>query len=178
MSDKVKLANVRAVAKDFGKKIVERAQLELGTTRSYVSGSGKSYRGKKVASDSLRKGLRFIVKKQKDSFRMNFGSTSAVSDYAGVVHFGRRRGAKQPPSSELVAWLKKKGFRAKDPDTGAFVRTKEYHYRGMAYVIARSIKEHGTPAFPYYSLAFKHYDTQLTDALLKALTLDVDVIFD
>ena len=173
-----RLANIEKTANFYGKLIVERAQLELGTKRSQRSNNpnGRNYSGRKVSSDNLRKNLNFILKSQNGKFSVSFGAKGTAAKYAQSVHNGRRKGS-QPPSHELVAWLKRRGYRAKDPKTGAFKETKEYHYEGMAYVIARSIGKYGVKEFPYYTMALKKYDTQLTDAILKAIELDVEVEF-
>ena len=175
---KSKLTNVQQTAEHYGKLIVERAQLELGTKRSQKSNNprGRNFSGRKVSSGNLRKSLSFILKSQKGKFSMSFGAKGTASAYAYNVHNGRKRGS-QPPSHELVAWLKRRGYRAKDPKTGAFKETKDYHYKGMAYVIARSIGKYGIKEFPYYTMALKKYDTQITDALLKAVELDVEIEF-
>jgi hypothetical protein len=171
------LDNVKQVAQHYGNLIVERAQLELGTRRSMKSGRGRTYTGRKVSTGDLRKSLNVILVEQKGKFSFKFGAKGAASKYAYNVHNGRKKGS-PPPSDELVGWLKRKGFRAKDPKTGAFKTTKEYHYLGMAYVIARSIGKYGIPEFPFYDMAFKKYDTEMSDALLDAVVEDVNIVFD
>jgi len=169
------LDNVEKTANHFGRLIVERAQLELGTRRKQTAGSGRVYTGRKVASDNLRKSLDFTLQANKDRFSIQFGAKGTAAKYAGIVHDGRRRG-KQPPIQELVDWMRKKRIRPRKED-GSFSESTESARRGLAFVIARSIGRHGTKEFPYYEIALKKYDTQMTDALLKAVELDVEIEF-
>jgi hypothetical protein len=171
------LDNVKQVAQHYGNLIVERAQLELGTRRSMKSGRGRAYTGRKVATDTLRKNLNVILSAQKGKFILKFGAKGAASKYAYYVHEGRSKG-KRPPIHELVEWLRRKGIRPRNKETGAFEKSTEKKLEGIAYVIARSIGKYGIPEFPYYRMAFKKYDTEMSDALLDAVVEDVNIVFD
>lgn len=53
-------------------------------------------------------------------------------EYAAFVHFGRRAGAKPPPSDKLKPWLRRHGL----PES-------------LAFVVARAISRRGIPAIPF-----------------------------
>lgn len=67
--------------------------------------------------------------------------------YAPVIEYGRRAGARQPPTKALIPWVIKKGL-----VRGGNVQAKA---RGLAFVIARSIAKKGTPARPVLRRAMK-----------------------
>lgn len=67
--------------------------------------------------------------------------------YAAVIEYGRRKGARQPPTKALVPWVIQKGL-----VRGGNVQAKA---RGLAFVIARSIARKGTPPRPVLRRAMK-----------------------
>lgn len=89
--------------------------------------------------------------------------------HASAVEFGRRAG-KQPPTDNILEWIKKKGI----ADTYS-VRTRKQTKRGedfykraksLAYLIARKIGKFGVKARPFLYPAFR----QNEDEVIKILT--------
>jgi hypothetical protein len=76
------------------------------------------------------------------------------------VILGRRKGAKQPPTSAIETWIKQKGLKGRDPKTGRFITDKS-----LAYLIARGIKRDGIEPLPFIKLAIDQSIKQLSKSL-------------
>jgi hypothetical protein len=76
------------------------------------------------------------------------------------VILGRRKGAKQPPTSAIETWIKQKGLKGRDPKTGRFITDKS-----LAYLIARGIKRDGIAPLPFIKLAIDQSIKQLSKSL-------------
>jgi len=162
--------------KTLGTLIVERAQLELGTTRSI---NGKKVR--RVASGDLRKNLQYTI----NGKNILFGAKPPSNDYASFVHYGVNGtkksqgsqfsfGSKQPPSSPILRWMKQKGIKVRNQD-GSFAKQTESAKKGLAFVIARKIKEQGITPLPYYDMAIKYAFQTQKDLIEKALVKDIEL---
>lgn len=165
--------------KTLGTLIVERAQLELGTTRSI---NGKKVR--RVASGDLRKNLLFTIKGK----NILFSAKAPADKYASFVHYGvngtKKRqgspfsfGSKQPPTSPILRWMKQKGIKVRNQD-GSFAKQTESAKKGLAFVIARKIKEQGITPLPYYDMAIKYAFQTQKDLIEKALVKDIELNLD
>lgn len=87
-----------------------------------------------------------------------------MAGYAQFVEEGRRKGAKQPPSSAIKEWIQQKGI----------ARPQKYSLDAFAFVIARSISRKGIKPRPFIqttvdsTMKNKGYDL-LLDGILKDL---------
>jgi hypothetical protein len=170
--------------KTLGTLIVERAQLELGTTRSI---NGKKVR--RVASGDLRKNLQYTI----NGKNILFGAKPPSNDYASFVHYGVNGtkknqgsqfsfGSKQPPSSPILRWMKQKRIRPRDAN-GSFKsfsnsEQAENANLNLAIRIAKSIKEKGITPLPYYDMAIKYAFQTQKDLIEKALVKDIELNLD
>ena len=84
----------------------------------------------------------------------------AATNYARAVEDGTEPGG-FPPIQSIVDWIKTGGITPDDP----FMDVED-----LAWVIARSIYKHGTPAQPYMKPAVEEHTTQLNVALRHAIT--------
>ena len=172
----MQLNNTNKAAEKWGALIVERAQLELGTRRRQTAGSGRTYIGRKVSSDALRKGLGYTHSiSGKNILSFDFG---AKVDYGTYVHEGRQRG-KMPPLDSIIDWMGKKRIRPRDAETGSFVQATPGRVRSLAYLIARSIGKYGVEPFPFFSMAFDHHaqamEKEIADAFVDDFLAEWDV---
>jgi len=160
----------------LGRIIVERAQLEIGTTRSI---NGKKVR--RVASGDLRRNLQFTTKGK----NLLFSAKAPSKGYAAFVHYGVNGtkksqgspfsfGSKQPPSEPILRWMKMKGVKVRNQD-GSFAKQTESAKKGLAFVIARKIKEQGITPLPYYNMAIKYVFQTQKDLIEKALVKDIEL---
>ena len=81
---------------------------------------------------------------------------------------------KQPPSTPIANWAKKKFIRFRDKD-GKFTKA---NYKSIGFVIARSIKRKGIKPSLFFTKPFRHYFTSLPDDIVEAYGLDLDTALD
>lgn len=88
--------------------------------------------------------------------------------HASAVEFGRRAG-KQPPTDNIMEWIKKKGFADTTTAKGGRRKRGEDFYKrakALAFLIARKIGKFGVKARPFLYPAFR----QNEDEVMKILT--------
>jgi hypothetical protein len=92
-----------------------------------------------------------------------------IRDYADVIEEGRRPNSKQPPTKPIMDWLKIKGIILRN-NKGQFMKRGESNYRGVAWVIARSIGKRGIVGIHYFREAFENtfdgYDPKIINAAI------------
>lgn len=160
---------------EFAEEVVNASKRELGTKRI-----GKNPRYG-VATRTLQRSLTFKLGKSKgkvDSIQLTASGKS--KSYAAFVHWGVngnqvRRGSpfsyrsKQPPTSEVLKWMKVKPVRLRDPKTGAYIKQTPAKLKSAAFLIARSIKRKGIPGVRYFvngfDVAFRKKGKQLAEAV-------------
>ena len=143
------MKEVEKYTNELGQWIVEYAQ---GQLKVFVR------KRKKETTGTLGKSLYYRPIRRGNNLRIDLGSSVP---YGIVVHNGRKAG-KQPPTSAIETWMKKKPIRLRDRETGAFIKATPKLRRQVAFLIARKIGRDGTPAYPYFSQAversFTHPD--------------------
>jgi len=173
----------------LGKLIVERAQLELGTTRTI---RGRKVR--RVASDDLRRGLSYSIKGKNISLNTN-------QTYGAFIHYGvngtrkkwgsqfsYKSGTKPIPLEPIVGWMRKKGIRPRNK-AGSFQKqgtkkikiggyTVSTQEAGLAFGIGRKIKENGIAPLPYYDLAIGQVFKTQTVLIDKAVKKDIELLLN
>jgi hypothetical protein len=160
----------------LGKLIVERAQLELGATRTI---NGRKVR--RVASDALRKGLNFTINGKNLSL-------NSVQKYGAFIHYGvngtKKKwgsqfsyGSKQPPIEPIIKWMRLKGIKVRKVG-GAFAKQTPKAVRGLAFGISKKIKENGIAPLPYYNLAISNVLKTQSALIAKAIKKDVELLLN
>jgi hypothetical protein len=159
--------HINTLLQDFGSAVIERAQRNLGATRTIF---GKKRR--RVASGTLKESLAFKVSETKSFFFVAFYAKGKANQYADVIEFGRRKNATPPPTSAILQWMKVKNVRPRKPG-GAFAENTETNRRRAAYAIAKSIGKKGIVGIEYFSEAIRDEladrGDEFTDALEKEI---------
>jgi hypothetical protein len=139
----------------------------------------------KKGSSKLSSNLSYNLKMHKSglSFSFDFGSSSdywvfvdeGVKGAGGFKGSGRMRGqgsnfsykknGKQPPLSAILPWVKSKGLTGKSQ-------------RGIAFAVARSIKQRGLTRTQFITKPIKEQYKKLPDKLTKAFALDLENLLD
>lgn len=89
--------------------------------------------------------------------------------YAGVLELGRRPGGKQPPTSVLIDWVIRKGLVGNKPGRTKVSKSQRAEARGIAFVIARKMKEKGWPFPPNQPMQIMRriYDRLMPEVFAK-----------
>ena len=137
----------------------------------------------KKGSSKLSSNLSYNLQTHKSglSFSIDFGSSSdywqyvdeGVQGVGGFKGIGRMRGqgspfkysTKQPPLSAILTWVKSKGLTGKSQ-------------RGIAFAVARSIKQRGLTRTQFITKPIKEQYKKLPNELTKAFALDLENLLD
>lgn len=117
----------------------------------------------KAASGDLIKSLDYEVIELLDNLMIRLHS----EPYLINVDQGRRAGAKPPPSSAILPWIKLRGIKGRD-SKGRFITDKS-----LSFVIARSIGIKGIRPTNVIKRAKDNIIKKKTEILAKAATKDV-----
>lgn len=164
-----KMKNLNKALELFARDVVFEAQRNIGA----------KYKGRKIdSSGRLRKGLMYTKKKNSSGMSITFGANSDLQDYASVVEYGRRKGAKAPPPDALKQWFKDKPVRYRKD--GKFAKATKSDIDGMAYLIGQKIKKKGITGRRYYGRAIermmKKHEETIQAAFLE--DLELNLVFD
>jgi hypothetical protein len=151
---------IDAAAKEFAEDVIGRAQRNIGAQRTI-----KGKKRRRVSSGTLKDSLIFFTARSKFKTVLDFTVLDKVDAYAGVIEYGRKKGAKQPPTSAILAWMDQKRIRVQKPG-GGFQKETPALRRSVAFLIARAIKRDGIEGIHYYRDA-------ITDAIADAEPLFV-----
>jgi hypothetical protein len=167
--------DIKQLVDSIATDVVERAQLNLGVVRTI---NGKKRR--RVASGSLQKGLSYKNLTRYNNPIIQFGVDSPeLKNYADVIEFGRRKGARKPPVGPIIEWMNIKGIRPRAKD-GGFLKlppTAEERaalQRNIAWAISTSIGKNGIEGIRYYGDALKTVLEKRGDEFFAALGKEIE----
>jgi len=191
----MKLTTYKAVFAKFAEQASNASMREIGTRKI---GKNKSYGATRSAS--LRKSLTVTIKESGKGIGATFSVKGAAADYAPYIYYGVKGsklnqgadttgippgtpvqkfayGNKQPPPDAIMRWLKAKPVRLRGKG-GAFIKQTKGALQSAAYMIGRSIKERGIYGLRWWDrmvpIYYKKFEKQLTDALDKDITIELN----
>jgi len=110
-------------------KIVRVRKLILSTALDIQRGAKQKLReNRSIDLGALRNSI--VVETTPDGFTAEVGTVEAMAKYAPAVEYGTGPRTKFPPLEALEGWAKRHGFKS-------------------AWLVAKKIKERGTPAQPF-----------------------------
>jgi hypothetical protein len=154
---------------EFCEDVIARAQRNLGAFRSI---NGK--RRRRVSSGKLKDSLIYFVARDRFKTVIDFTTKDEVDAYAGVIELGRRKGARQPPSSAILQWMDDKKIRLQKKG-GGFIKETPALRKSVAFLIARSIKENGIEGIYYYRDAIRDAIENADELFLEALKKEIEL---
>ena len=164
----------------FGKDVVERAKSNLKVTQRIKYPNGKSYNRNRYASGKLYNSLTFKSSVAGGKPFIKFTTKdSATQQYADIVEFGRRAGAKPPPIEPIIEWMKVRKIRLRN-SKNEFIKYSDEAQRNAAKRIAWAIGRNGTPGILYYTTAIQEILDERSPAFFQylneaiAFELDID----
>jgi hypothetical protein len=128
-------------------------------------------RGKKDATRTLSNSITYeIVADQTSDIGADIDFY--YIDYGDYVESGRRKGAKMPPPSKLLNWIKVKPIPRFRDKKGRYIS-----YQSQAFLIARAIGKKGIKPFPFMTDAVEQAQNDLLymleEAIAEAFTQDM-----
>ena len=131
---------------------------------------GKHYTNA-VASGTLEKSLAYRLKIKGSSINVSVYAKGKASKYFLAREDGRRAGAKQPPVSAILDWMRIKPIKLRDKETGKFKKPTEALKKQVAFLIARKIGKQGIKGWKAFDYAMENiwdeYEAKLLDAYGK-----------
>jgi hypothetical protein len=112
-------------------------------------------KNKKIATGALYNSVRYTVD-SKGKIQFIF------AEEGKYVQSGRRRGARFPPPTPILQWVKAKGIKGRDRTTGRFITD-----RSLVFLISRGISRDGIKPLPFMSMAIKQARKELASTLKK-----------
>lgn len=161
------MEDYEALLNEYAVTVVERAQSNLRIKRRV--------RGKvvnRVASGTLLNSLTYKLRIRYNKPTIDFTVKGQAGNYADVIEYGRKPGAKQPPVSAIEKWIKIKPLKLRNRQ-GEFIKSTESAIKSAAFAIAKSIGENGIQGINYYQDAindtWEDYSEQLLTAYAKGV---------
>lgn len=176
-----------SVIKEFAKKVVQRAKLNLGATQTRYGVKSKWKNGKPsafrkhqfksriVASGTLKNSIDFRLKKSSIIFSMASYGIYVEEGRKGkkdVFGIGKESTAKGAPISAIQKWMKSTNAKPRDKD-GQFIKKTKSNMNSLSYLINRKIKWFGIAPSYFMEKAFtqtlKEYEDELPRSLIAKL---------
>ena len=162
------MEDYEALLNEYAATVVERAQSNLRIKRRI--------RGKIVnrvgsnRSDNLLNSLTYKLRIRYNKPTIDFTVKGQAGNYADVIEYGRKPGAKRPPVSAIEQWIKLKPLKLRNRQ-GEFIKSTQSAIQSAAFAIAKSIGENGIVGINYYQDAindtWEDYSEQLLTAYAK-----------
>lgn len=179
---RIRRANQEAVMKAFAERVKKAAQLNLGATRSIRYNDGSIKRRRNVSSGRLKDTISYVTSiaphpalqfffERYGTF-LDEGVDGTKYRVPGNSRFSFR--SKQPPKKFILEWMRQRRVKARDLETGKFVKQTKENLDTAAYLIGRSIKLRGIPKTEWFSQPFRDEFAKLPPEYVEALGKDVD----
>ena len=161
------------VLNEYAAAVVERAKSNLRIKRKV---RGKTVN--RVASGNLLRSLTYKARVRYNKPTIDFTvDNDATGQYADVIEFGRRPGARAPKAIYIEGWIREKikigGFKLRNRQ-GQFVKTTESRIKSAAYAIAQSIGKNGIEGIKYYTEAIEDTWPEYADRLIEGYVKGVE----
>jgi len=184
----MKLTYMTAALKGELAGVVKTAKKNLAGGITRKGNDGKLRRGKIDTTGYLSKSIRALPVKQTGN-RLSAGITMA--EYGEFVDQGvsgtelktpkpspfsfKTEGPGMAMTESIMEWMKRKNIRVRD-ERGRYAKGgfNSYQFKGLAYVIARSIKRKGTPQTYFITAPFRTMTKTLPKVISEALAKDFD----
>lgn len=154
----------------FGKRLVQASRSSL--TQQKINASGELY-----------KSIGYDLKVSKNSFEFSFGSGLDYAKFQDQGVSGTKKKFKTPFSYKSTSkvlgfeyhtgtfakWLKQKGIRPRDKNTGKFIT-----YKQGGFAIANHVKRQGIKPKNFITRPFENAFKALPEDLVKAYGLTLD----
>jgi hypothetical protein len=165
--------NFFSVVNDMAKRFVELMQSDYRMKRKV----GRNFTNA-VASGTLEKSLKYRLKIKGKEINVSVYAKGKASKYFLAREEGRRAGAKPPPVSAILDWMRIKPIKLRDKETGKFKRPTEELKKQVAFLIARKIGKEGIKGWKAFDYAYENiwdeYEAKIVEAYGKDFNATID----
>jgi len=169
--------NFFAVVNDMAKRFVELMQSDYRMKRKV----GRNFTNA-VASGTLEKSLAYRLQIKGSSINISVYAKGKASNYFLARENGRRPGAKPPPVSAILDWMRIKPIKLRDKESGKFQKPTEALKRQVAFLIARKIGRDGIKGWKAFDYAYENiwdeYESKVLEAYGKDFTATLENQFN
>jgi len=158
-----------AVVQSFAKDVIERAQRNIGATRTI-----RGKRRRRVASGTLQNSLMFYVAQNKFKYVIDFTTRADAAPSASVIEEGRKPNSKMPPPEAILNWMNQKNIRLQKKGGGFIKETPELR-KAAAFQIARSIGKKGIEGIHYYRDAIEVTSEEYAEKFREAMKKELEI---
>ena len=156
------------ILNEYAATVVERAQSNLRIKRRV---RGKTVN--RVASGRLLNSLTYKLRLRYNKPTIDFTvDNDDAGQYADVIEFGRKPGARMPPVKPIEDWIRIKRLKLRNRQ-GEFIKSTESNIKSAAFAIAKSIGVNGIEGIKYYAEAiddtWDEYKDKLMDSYIKSI---------
>lgn len=182
---------IQAKLHEFAKEVVRKAKLELGAKRKITYNDGTSKNRRMVATGKLQNSINYVVTAGGvhptiQFFMERYGKylDAGVSGLkykvrgGSIYKYGKLQQSSVSHQEALYKWIKARNIKARDPETGSFIKTTDAKRRSMAYFMARKIKERGLPKTSFFSKGFEELYEQFPAQLQFLIAEEIEKFID
>ena len=154
---------------EYAAKVVERAKSNLRIQRTV-----RGKKAKRVASGTLLNSLTYklTIRYRKPTLDFTVNNKEA-GQYADVIEWGRKPGARMPPPDAIEQWIRIKPLKLRNRQ-GEFIKSTESNIKSAAWAIAKSIGENGIEGIHYYREAIQDTWPEYKDRLMSMYTKEIE----
>jgi hypothetical protein len=184
----MKLTNMRSALSGELALVVATARKNLAGGITRKGNDGKPRRGKIDTTGNLSRSIKVLPVRARGN-KVSGGITMAP--YGDFVDQGvsgtqlktpkpspfsfKTEGPGMAMTESILEWMKKKNIRVRD-ERGRYAKGgfESYQFKGLAYVIARSIKRKGTPQTYFITAPFRTMTENLPRVMAEAIAKDFE----
>lgn len=166
--------NFKKVMAEFAQEVTLASMRELGTRKV---GKNRRYGD---ATGTLRRSLSHKI----DGYKITWFVKPPADEYADFINAGVNGTqvnhdspysfkSKRPPAEAIMAWMKVKPVRLRDPKTGEFIKQTPERMLSAAIRIAGGIQRQGITPVPFFTNGFDSQVPKWEPKLWDALQEDI-----
>ena len=173
MANEQSAPNFFAVVNEMAKRFVELMQSDYRMKRKV----GRNFTNA-IASGTLEKSLAYRLKIKGSEINVSVYAKGKASKYFLAREDGRRAGAKPPPVSAILDWMRIKPIKLRDKETGKFKKPTEALKKQVAFLIARKIGKQGIKGWKAFDYAMDNiwdeYEAKIVEAYGKDFSATIE----
>tara|TARA_R100001163_G_C4949450_1_gene117861 strand:- start:95 stop:622 length:528 start_codon:yes stop_codon:yes gene_type:complete len=168
----MKTKNIERYLTSFGKYIVKQARTNLSKKRKNVNKALYNSISFRVEEDAKGFSLKLFMLDYGKFVDKGVSGNKQIQDY--TTYDGRKvespykYRSKQPPASILEKWIRARGLKGRDSETGRYITNKSF-----AFLIARKIKVRGIKSTSFFQRPIGLGLQTFGKDILKAIKQDI-----